>query len=526
MISCPYCGKLTDPRLEGCVHCGGTLRKQAAPGQAQPQRSSETCPSCGALVQDGDIICVACGTNLLTGQRISEEKAAAKSRSIPLPPVRWIAAAVVAALVIAALFLVALMIFSGDPVQKAMRLKKDGKVTEASEILTKHLERHPDAADAHVALGTIQWDSRDYSEAAKSFDSAARSTFPPENRDAYLMAVASLNRQGKGSEQLPEIGAVLERMVQDFDGDPQARYLLALLRGAQGETAKQIETLKKLVDLAPENTEAQRFLGVAHALNGEAREASVALSGVLADRPGDADTLASMGLLAARQGDLSEATERLNAALEAQTSIETDVLVQLGLLLVSEGRYDEARGYLTQAVAQAPSNQTAQFYYGVCLQMNDSFLQEALAQFEPLTKAGGEYAAEAAVRAAQAYLQLGDLDNASLNTHRAIKLGGDGPELYTVHGRVLAALDELQEARSAFAKAMQADDNYAPAHLEAGLLAVQRNSAREGIRELDKYLRLADPEEEGERLEQVKVFLEQLRDSATGPRTRRREPVT
>jgi len=67
MSNCPYCGKLTDPNLDNCVHCGGFMKKQDA-GKPMPksEATSQTCPSCRALVREGDIICVACGTNLLT----------------------------------------------------------------------------------------------------------------------------------------------------------------------------------------------------------------------------------------------------------------------------------------------------------------------------------------------------------------------------------------------------------------------------------------------------------------------------
>lgn len=78
MITCPTCGKLTDPRLDSCPHCGIRVQVNAA---GTPTRAAaaqkETCPNCSALVQDGDIICVACGTNLLTGQKIVHEKKAA-----------------------------------------------------------------------------------------------------------------------------------------------------------------------------------------------------------------------------------------------------------------------------------------------------------------------------------------------------------------------------------------------------------------------------------------------------------------
>ncbi|MFO7975415.1 MAG: zinc ribbon domain-containing protein [Candidatus Hydrogenedentota bacterium] len=125
MINCPYCGKLTDPRLDNCVHCGGFLRKKAAPGQQRSAGEKETCPNCGALVQPGDIICVACGTNLLTGQRITEEQPApaeAKKRAFRLPSVnlKWLGIGTLGFLVVVILLFVLVSILSKDHVQAAI----------------------------------------------------------------------------------------------------------------------------------------------------------------------------------------------------------------------------------------------------------------------------------------------------------------------------------------------------------------------------------------------------------------------
>ena len=73
MIKCPFCGGLADAASDNCIHCGGPLKSRAVqPGAGKT--AAVLCPACGAGVGPGDIVCVKCGTNLLTGQKIADEK--------------------------------------------------------------------------------------------------------------------------------------------------------------------------------------------------------------------------------------------------------------------------------------------------------------------------------------------------------------------------------------------------------------------------------------------------------------------
>lgn len=170
MINCPYCGKLTDPKLDNCPHCGGYMRRSAgapAPGAGQRQ----TCPNCHALVQDGDILCVNCGTNLLTGQKITEEKrVVARQRQSR----RWLMTVIAVVAVLAAILLVVwLMVVGRDPVARAEELINKDRKLEAAEVLTKYVETNPSNAAAQFQLGKLNWINKDFRGAASAFEAAA-----------------------------------------------------------------------------------------------------------------------------------------------------------------------------------------------------------------------------------------------------------------------------------------------------------------------------------------------------------------
>ncbi len=60
---CPRCGKVVDPALPFCGHCGTRVRDDALP---------QACPSCGATYTEGvDLFCARCGNRV--GSRVSVE---------------------------------------------------------------------------------------------------------------------------------------------------------------------------------------------------------------------------------------------------------------------------------------------------------------------------------------------------------------------------------------------------------------------------------------------------------------------
>ncbi|MBM3290334.1 MAG: hypothetical protein FJY92_09300, partial [Candidatus Hydrogenedentes bacterium] len=189
MINCPYCGKLTDPQLDSCVHCGGFLKKQSGPRAARrSSSSSQTCTNCGALIQEGDIICVACGTNLLTGQKIAEER---KQQAVKAPAAQnntmyYVIGGVLAVAIVGAGVFAAVRLM-GDPISRAKRLANGGRMLDAVELLKTHTAKQTDDADAFFALGKLQWLSNDMASAAQNFEKAAR--LGPSNIEAVRLAV-------------------------------------------------------------------------------------------------------------------------------------------------------------------------------------------------------------------------------------------------------------------------------------------------------------------------------------------------
>ncbi|MBI4556583.1 MAG: tetratricopeptide repeat protein [Candidatus Hydrogenedentes bacterium] len=509
MINCPYCGKLADPKLDNCPHCGGYLQKGGAPRGVGERKRRQTCPSCHALVQESDIICVACGTNLLTGQKVAQERAAAVQAGSRTP---WLvgAAATLFVLLLAGIGY-AMLTMSRDPVQRAMRLSADGKLLEATSLLENYVAKNTSNPAAYFELGKLQLATNQLPAAAASFETASQ--LDPNNADAALSAVVCLAAQKNEGTRDREI-ALLERLVKQNPQDARSWHLLALARGTKDDLPGQVEALGKALTLDSANVEMRLSLGIAEALGNNLAAAAQHLQQALQASPGNGDVLAALGTAASMKGDTAGASQTLADAIRGQTNVAAQAATRLALLLIGEGRFREAQEYLNQAGTGGASNPTVAFYRAVCLQAQ-GLTAEALLDFEALVQGGGPYAGRAALQSAQIYLGQGNADRARQALDRAQQLDADAAILNTLRGRVLSAAGDATQAQEAYKAAIVADPTYASAHLESGLLLVRRQVFSEGLRELERYLELVGPDRAGTRAEEIEQLVTQLKQTLT-----------
>jgi len=510
MINCPYCGKLTDPQLDSCVHCGGFLKKQSAHPQRKSSAASQTCPSCGALVRDGDIICVACGTNLLTGQKIAEERKKAvvtEGRS----PATIIISIIVAAVIIL-LGILAIVYLTRDPVARAQKLNEAGRTTEAIDVLRTHVAEKPGDARAQLALGGLYYGMGNFEAAAQTFQAALEAD--PSNREAGLKSVLSYAELGGDGNRNAQI-AVLQQMVRQDPGDAEAQHLLGLARGTVGDHSGQVTALRTATEEAPNDPSIEAALGVALALDKQYPGAVQELRAALAQEPNNGDVLAALGHLSGLQGDDDASAEQLRSAVNAGTALENEALTRLGLWALEDGKVPEARVFLGQALENGASDPVTRYFHAVCLAQQGTG-SGAFEAFDELSRTSGPFAAKAAVQLARLHLDNQEPDRAldALNRISVAPSGTGCAELETVRARVYAALGETGTAIDALRAAGKCDPNYPPVHLENGLLQVQRGNMPEGIRELQRYLDLVDAEDPASGAAEVRGLIDQLKQSA------------
>jgi len=515
LMSCPHCAKRVDSSLENCPYCGGFLHVGKA-GRQEPaaRRQTQNCPNCAAVVQPGDIICVACGTNLLTGHKIVSEADPGKTtRTQPRErmEINWpIVGGIAAAILLVSLGAFAVYTWTQDPVNQAINLARQGRVSEATELLNRYTAQNPGDPRGHLELGKLHWRARQFGDAAAAFGEAA--ALEPANRDAVFLSVLASATQRSPATRPGEV-ALLERYVRVVPNDGEAWYLLALARGTVGDPAGQAEALARALEEGFNRPGVQQAQGVSQALAGNPGEASRLLRVALIDAPDSADLRAAAGFVANLEGSPADAANFLDAAVAGNTTLEREATLQLGLLRLRAGDFEDASRRFQDVLRIDNDNQAARYYQAVARQ-GMGLKPEALGAFESLMRMEqSPYATDSALRAAALYLDEGDADRAMDAIERAQRRGATSATYYTMRGRVLAQMGRETEAQDSFRNAVQADADYAPAHLENGLMYVRRQMFAEGIRALERYIDTIDPSLPDARVEQVRALTEQLKQT-------------
>lgn len=507
MTNCMHCGKLVDPNLDNCPYCGGFLRSRTPAPAAAPaaQGRSQTCPNCRALVQAGDIICVACGTNLLTGQKIADTRTAAP------PPTKsggsWrTAAAAVAAVIVLAIAAAAVYILTRDPVDAALRQAAAGQTLQAVEALRAHVQRNPNDVRGRYELGRLLWKTDNLAEAANAFEWVAQNA--PDRRDAVMLAAAALAAQD-GPAPAARLVELLDKWVAVHADDAQAWTLLAAGYEAQDNAPKQAEALARVAQLQPENAAAREALALASALSGDYAAAAQSLTAVAAGGAAPA-AQAALGVVQHLAGDANAAKTNLQQALENNPPAAADLRTQLALLHMHDGEFDQALAQLNGALGVDPNHEAANYFRAVCYKVL-GLRPEAIGALRQIAEAEGLFAGQASLAYADLLLANSEVDAATVALDRAERLGAAGAPLFTLRGRVLVAGGDMNGAQTYFDRATGADPAYAPAHLEKGLAYVQRNLPDQGVRSLEQYLQLVNPALPDARVNEIRTLVDQLK---------------
>lgn len=468
------------------------------------------CPACGAGVGPGDIVCVKCGTNLLTGQKIVDERQKeAKPGRFAFR--RILAYGALAVVVLAAAgALIALVIFLlRDPVGEARRIAASGNLAEAIEILQVHLQKAPKDEEAQFLLGKICWQGQQYERAAEVFEAVARQGGTHE-RDALVLALLASERASK-SENRPRLLAMMDTAIQQrYSSDAELIKLFALLRGVEGEYKGQRDTMQEALltgaDLAP------ALPGLSMVLDNALDVAEPTLDKALETHAGDAGTSVVRAMAHLMRGREAEALPLLEAAADLPPELAGLVKLQAGLIYMRQGENGKALTLLTEGKKLLPEDTRMEFFHALCLQEN-KLLDEALISFERIANGKSAFAGSAALQMAIIFMEKGVLDRAATMARQAGESGLNTARQATIQGRIFALQNDVGQAEQAYRRAISMMADYPAARLELGLLLINRGSIDAGLQELEYYLELAKKDPQGMRANEIEVLVAQIRQT-------------
>lgn len=309
-----------------------------------------------------------------------------------------------------------------SPLQRAMEHHRAGRLAQAESLYKQHA-RNPEAL--HL-LGLL------YQQAGK-LEAALASIMQAIDRApakaAYYFSIDSIFR---ALHRLPELKAV---------------YL-------------------RLLELAPENTEARLQLGNACRDDGQLQEALGHYVAVLELAPDNADAYSALGDTLKTMGNIAEAESCYQQALQLQPNLPA-VHNNLGTLYQSKEEWDVAARHFEAALALQPDAATAHYNLGVTRQKQRAFTAalECYLQAIALQPDLGSAYSNMGVT----YKELGKLDEAVAAYQAAIAIRPDFPEALNNLGGALHDQKKHSEAIACFEHALHLNPQYAEAYYNMGI---------------------------------------------------------
>ncbi|MEI8195268.1 MAG: tetratricopeptide repeat protein, partial [Phycisphaerae bacterium] len=206
---------------------------------------------------------------------------------------------------------------------------------------------------------------------------------------------------------------------------------------------------------------------VQHQQAGQLAEAEQIYRQILAQQPGQVETLYQLGVLAYQAGRPEAAVELLRQVVAMKPQL-AEAHCNLGKILREMGRLEEAVAACRQALVLKPHFPEACYNLGVALSdMGDGLLEEAVAAYQRAIELKPDFA-EAYCNLGSALRKKGLLEAAEVAYREASARKPDFPEAHSNLGVVLQERGQLAEAGAACERAVALKPDYAEAHYNLG----------------------------------------------------------
>lgn len=246
-------------------------------------------------------------------------------------------------------------------VDAGLKARQAGDLDAAVREFQRVVELAPGLAAAHVNLGAVYYEKKDYSHAIPSLRKALE--LNPDLPGAHGMLGAALLAQGYASESIPHLE---KSKADDVLG-------VALLESGRAREA--VDRLEAALEKRPDDPDLLYYLSQAHA-----RLAKQALE-VLSERsPSSARTRQMRGESRAASGNRGAAEKDFRAALAMRPDLR-GVHFALGELYLGSGDYENAEREFREEAQMAPGSASAAFKLGIVL-WNRGEIPSAVAELQ------------------------------------------------------------------------------------------------------------------------------------------------
>ena len=396
------------------------------------------------------------------------------------------------------------------PVCRADLERVAGNYGASRAILEKHLASNPKDPEAHISLGRISVEEKNWEEAMRCFDAATAAD--PGNASAYRNKLALWGKDEgyftKNKEKIPEIVRLADRadpeselsnlLESGYTYQAGALLFLTAQNEAKSDTAPKTdyaalanecftaatECFQQAHAADPERIEPMTALGYLCQLQQKYEEASGWFHKVLHLAPGSVDGYWNLAALCAEQGEFSKSADWYTEALPHCPMFTRTLLVKAGEMCIAAGDCDKAKKSCLDALKiDANFDYALNTLHDLSDKMRDDGYKDktgtkaALDVLRAIRSIKGEsYEASFQNRAGNVYYYFAEYQQAAEHYRRAITADAS---LAVYHDNLAGTLDKLADQLTSLpmlAEALQ--EAKAAADLEPSNESYRQQTAR------------------------------------------------
>ncbi len=278
-----------------------------------------------------------------------------------------------------------------------------------------------------------------------------------------------------------EAAKAIDAVAGSDSNDPRVNYLRALIARQRNDLGSALDSLRKVLAVAPEHEPSLLLAGQIHYLRREFEQAAALLGRYVKRVPAN---IAARKLLAAVQIELNQPGQAIETLSPAESAAPDDpqVLSLLGTAYMRLREFDKGTEYLERASEQAPDAAPIRTQLAISHLVRGED-EAAIEELETAIEADPSFS-RADFLLVLTHLRKREFDQALAAARRLAEKRPDSPQARNLVAAALEASGDLEAARAAYRKAGELAEDFLPAKLNLARLDLREgkiDAARTGF---------------------------------------------